>query len=289
MATLLQYEGRSFLIHPLPSIGVSFGVDISSVQAKLNALGANPQLIVDGNFGPASRAAVMAFQKTHGLTPDGVIGSATLAALGLSGGGPVVTASELPDKPTPMTGEDVTKAISSGYQQVTKKIPTPQVLNLIVSQGAFETGNFGKGIHNFNFANKKFSSGDPHFQYFRCNEVIDGVNQFFDPPDAHCKFAAYANPGQAGEAFVRLLQGRPVWWNGLQTGNPTAFAAALKQGGYFTGDETSYAAGLERYAKDYLALAEKYAIPIGIAGLSSTILALGAGGAYLLYRYLRGV
>jgi hypothetical protein len=271
--------------------GSEFGADISTVQATLNALGQTPPLVVDGNYGPASRSAVMAFQKAHGLTPDGVIGPATLGALGLPGGttGPAVVATELPDKPTPMTGEDVTKAISSGYQQVTKTVPSPNTLNLIVSQAAFETGNFGKGIHNYNFGNKKYSSGDPHFQYFRCNEVIDGVNQFFDPPDPHCKFAAYADPSQAGEAFVRLLQGRSTWWNGLQTGNPSAFASALKAGGYFTGDESSYAAGLERYAKDYFALAEKYAIPIAIATTSSTVLALIAGGIYLGYRYLRGV
>src|SRR5271157_351844 len=285
--TILQYGPHTFIIHAPDSYGVGFGSDISAVQARLNALGQIPPLVVDGNYGPASRAAVLSFQKTHGLTPDGVLGSATLAALGL--GGSIVAATELADKPTPMNGEDVTKAISSGYQQVVKKVPTPDVLNLMVAQAAFETGNFGKGIHNYNFGNKKFSGGDPYFQYFRCNEVIDGVNQFFDPPDSHCKFAAYANPAQAGEAFVKLLQGRSVWWNGLQSGNPSTFALALKQGGYYTGDEAGYAAGLERYAKDYIALAEKYAIPLAVAGLSSTVLALFAGGLYLGYRWLRGV
>jgi peptidoglycan hydrolase-like protein with peptidoglycan-binding domain len=262
--------------------------DIAAVQAKLNALGQNPPLAVDGNYGPASRAAVIAFQKAHGLTPDGVVGPATLAALGLPGGS-LVVATELPDKPTPMSGEDVTEAISAGYQQVLKSIPSPNVLSLLVAEAAYETGNFGRGIHNFNFGNKKFSSGDPHFQYFRCNEVINGVDQYFDPPDPHCKFAAYANPAQAAEAFVRLLHGRSVWWNGLQSGNPTAFVSALKQGGYFTGDETAYAAGVAKYAKDYIALAEKYAIPIAVAGLSSTILALAGGAIYLGYRYLRGI
>src|SRR5437867_3924454 len=61
--------------------------DAASIQKRLNELGANPPLAVDGVFGPASRAAVMTFQKGHGLTVDGVVGPQTLAALGLASGG----------------------------------------------------------------------------------------------------------------------------------------------------------------------------------------------------------
>lgn len=51
-------------------------------QAQLNALGmARPALIVDGIDGPATERAAAAFQSTHGLHVDGVIGPQTLAAL----------------------------------------------------------------------------------------------------------------------------------------------------------------------------------------------------------------
>jgi peptidoglycan hydrolase-like protein with peptidoglycan-binding domain len=59
-------------------------MDYKTVQQKLNDLGQNPPLVVDGSYGPKSRSAVISFQQTHGLSPDGVVGPKTLAALGLS-------------------------------------------------------------------------------------------------------------------------------------------------------------------------------------------------------------
>lgn len=67
---------------------VVFGADFAAVQAKLNSLGANPQLAVDGQNGPKTTAAVKAFQNAKGLVADGIVGPLTLAALGLSGSAP---------------------------------------------------------------------------------------------------------------------------------------------------------------------------------------------------------
>lgn len=64
--------------------GAFFGADIATVQARLNALGANPPLDVDGVAGPKTNAAVKAFQSSRGLAADGVVGPLTLAALGLT-------------------------------------------------------------------------------------------------------------------------------------------------------------------------------------------------------------
>lgn len=53
------------------------GDDVRAMQQRLGI--ANP----DGIFGPATQQAVIAFQSSHGLSADGIVGPATLSALGL--------------------------------------------------------------------------------------------------------------------------------------------------------------------------------------------------------------
>lgn len=65
-----------------------FGVDIAMVQQRLNELGANPPLSVDGANGPLTQQAIVQFQQSHGLEADGIVGPLTLTALGLSNPAP---------------------------------------------------------------------------------------------------------------------------------------------------------------------------------------------------------
>lgn len=60
----------------------SSGNDVKTLQTKLKRWGYYSGTI-DGVFGSGTQAAVMAFQKRNGLTPDGVVGSTTAAALGM--------------------------------------------------------------------------------------------------------------------------------------------------------------------------------------------------------------
>ena len=63
---------------PLLKLGAT-GAYVKSAQTMLNNHGA--KLVIDGVFGPATRTAVIAFQKVKGLVADGIIGDATWAAL----------------------------------------------------------------------------------------------------------------------------------------------------------------------------------------------------------------
>lgn len=58
-------------------------VNAQSVQTKLNALGYQPPLTVDGDLGPLSQAAISWFQASKGLPQTGQVDSATRKALGV--------------------------------------------------------------------------------------------------------------------------------------------------------------------------------------------------------------
>ncbi len=74
----------------------SSGELVQAVQRTLNArTSPSPDLSIDGDFGPATKAAVEAFQRSKGLTATGEVGPETFAALGA-----LVEAEAVPDPAT---------------------------------------------------------------------------------------------------------------------------------------------------------------------------------------------
>lgn len=71
-------------VNALSKMG-STGSEVSKIQSRLKEWGYYNGA-VDGIFGTATRDAVIKFQKANGLTPDGIVGSKTLAAIGIGGG-----------------------------------------------------------------------------------------------------------------------------------------------------------------------------------------------------------
>lgn len=85
----LNSEGTTLGIGTVPPAAVlrqgSRGTDVITLQYLLNVIAEYypgvPSISQDGIFGNATRQAVIAFQQTKGLTPDGIVGAATWKAL----------------------------------------------------------------------------------------------------------------------------------------------------------------------------------------------------------------
>jgi hypothetical protein len=144
------------------------------------------------------------------------------------------------NKLTPLHPSEAAAALAAAYQQLTGALPSEAVLGLLIAQSALETGDWTK-IHNFNFGNQKADVNYPRIVQFRCSEIVDGVEKFFDPPAPECNFRAYESAADGGLDYLRVLHSRPHWWQGLHTGDPSAFVDALATPPkYFTANPALY-------------------------------------------------
>ncbi|SRR6266576_2423274 len=89
LAKILETVGGALFPSAKPELHVvggaiaAFDPNVTKwLQGSLNALVVpSPKLVVDGQYGPRTRAAVQAFQKQAGLVVDGLAGQLTQAAV----------------------------------------------------------------------------------------------------------------------------------------------------------------------------------------------------------------
>jgi putative chitinase len=151
----------------------SSGPDVTSLQQKLKDLGFDPNGI-DGNFGPGTRNAVIAFQQSKGLQADGIAGPATLAALQSSDGS--TNAEPPPGSVTSATGGTLNLAGLTGKlpAAVIAQIPetaaefgitTNLRLAHFLAQCALESTGFTATVENLNYRAARLMQVFP--KYFR--------------------------------------------------------------------------------------------------------------------------
>ena len=75
-----KIEVRSPYLEEEQELEDSLGITASEIQLALKNAGFDPGAI-DGKIGPMTKQAIKEFQKTKGLTPDGIVGPKTWAEL----------------------------------------------------------------------------------------------------------------------------------------------------------------------------------------------------------------
>lgn len=159
----------------------------------------------------------------------------------------------VPAVKTPITPTDVARALRVAWMRLFDAEPASQQLAVLMAQSALETGRW-KSCWNFNLGNIKGGSkwtGDTC--QFRCNEVIGGVVQWFDPPHPQTAFRAYASLPDAAADYLWMLRRRfSRCWEHVLRGDPVAFSQALKSQRYYTAPEPPYTRAVKSLFNEYM-------------------------------------
>jgi hypothetical protein len=169
----------------------------------------------------------------------------------------------IPDLVKTLTLEEAASALRLALNLQLKSDPSVEVLALAVAKTALETGRW-KAIHRFNFGNVK--AGESYtglYTTFRCNEIIKGKVQWFDPttdgfadPPGHpqTRFRAYQSAAEGAAAYVSFVAGGryAAAWQRLLAGDAAGYVHALKVAGYFTADEGPYVKGVVSLQREFI-------------------------------------
>jgi putative chitinase len=166
----------------------SSGPAVLDLQQKLKNLGFDPNG-VDGNFGPGTLAAVIAFQKSKGLQSDGMVGPATMAALQNAGVGATANiGGEVSGGSAGGSAVSATPAAAGGLNLpgLTGKVPANVIAQIpaaasefgittnlrlahFLAQCALESTNFTAVVENLNYSAQRLLQVFP--KYFKNVDV----------------------------------------------------------------------------------------------------------------------
>lgn len=158
--------------------------------------------------------------------------------------------------PTPLTDAQAVQGIDDAYLLVTGQRPSPAVLALLAAQSDFESGGWqahgGSGFFNYNPGGVKWTGDGDYFETLTNERDAAGVTH-----QVTQRFVAYESAARGFEEWIRQIQRRPAWWNGLHTESVDGYIAGLTTPPkYFTGDPEVYAAGLNQRLDRLLPLFE---------------------------------
>ena len=150
------------------------------------------------------------------------------------------SASQVAVTRTPSTPGQIRRALAEALEK--RGESRPELLEVLVAHVAHETAN-GQRMYNFNFGGIKGASPEGHVAQFRTHEQLSGRRVALRDG-----FRAYRSIAEGAEDYVAFLSTRyGEALDAAAEGGPTAFAAALAKGRYYTDSPARYARALERH------------------------------------------
>ncbi len=151
---------------------------------------------------------------------------------------------------TPFVAQELIVRLGAAYQAQMGHEAAHQTLAVLCAQVALETANGTACICN-NIGNIKRGPG-PDYCSFTTTEY-EGTPP--SPVVQVCEFSAWPDLTSACQFYIAAMASHwPEAWTAAVDGDPTAFAAGLRQRGYYTAPLALYAAGVRRWFGYYLAL-----------------------------------
>ena len=151
----------------------------------------------------------------------------------------------LKDELNASSREEVFYAFKTGVKEGLGLELSFESLIVLLAHSALETGHWKRGLHNWNFGNVKaypnrLKEGE-YFTMFRCSEILNGKEIFFDPPHLQTHFRAFTSKEEGVKHHLSfLLKKYTKAWEKALVGDPAGYSHELKKGGYYTANEASY-------------------------------------------------
>ena len=211
------------------------------------------------------------------LLPTAALPRESLASAGVAGTRPLADAPKaeragvVAAVRTPLTPDQASSLIAGALERQTGEPPSKETVAILTAQWAHETGR-GASMFNYNFAGIKGTSPAGLSVSQRTREGYGATERTITD-----NFRAYRTAEEGADDYVALLQRRfPAALDAAQAGDPAGTVRALKQAGYFTGDEVAYTRSVTQMAREFapdsldLVKPELPALPVDYAAFADS-------------------
>lgn len=147
---------------------------------------------------------------------------------------------------TQLAAAETQVLLKDALTRVTGEEPSQDCVAILTAQWAHETGR-GASMYNYNFAGIK-GTGPSGMSVSQRTKEGWGASEVTRKDN----FRAYASAEEGATDYIKLLARRfPEALKAAQNGDPVGTVRALKQSGYFTGNEEVYTRNVVSMAREF--------------------------------------